>query len=605
MPRIKHSCIEDISQRVSLVDVAGAYTQMKRAGAQFRGLSPFNAEKSPSFFVHPEKNVFKDYSSGNAGNLFRFVQLKENLSFPEAVEFLAQRFGIPLEYEDNGMPPERMSLRKELFAIHEAATDFFHRCFLEDKPEAVAMRHYWYEERGFKLELAKDFKIGYAPPNGALFTQHMGKHGFSLEALRESGLLYLNEHARNLDHARARFRGRLMIPIRDVQGRVIAFTARVTELTPQDDPSREAKYINSPETAIFLKGHLLFGLDRARTAIHDNEPMVMVEGQLDCLRCWEQGIRNAVAPQGTAITEHQMALIRRYTPVLECLLDGDAAGQRAALRALPLALKTGLEIRFLVLPPGGDPDDLLRSGGPAALEKLREEAQPAMVYLARTLLPNPQAASPTEKAEALKQAYAIIRECDSQVVQAGYLEELSPLLKVEAGAVRRDFATYQRTSNRAAPAANAPVEVIKEKLTNVEAELLYLVLHHHSLTSKISKVIDTEWINNKTTGGRLIARILAAHEENEWAGPENIDTLLETDEENNYAYQILTDETPVEDPVNAANECLQRLFLRHIKARQQQIERSILNETSPERKQELFAERISLRAQLKNIPTIQ
>lgn len=604
MPRIKRSCIEDIRQRVNLVDVAGAYTQMKRAGSQFRGLSPFNSEKSPSFFVHPEKNVFKDYSSGNAGDLFRFVQLRENLNFHEAVETVAQRFGIQLDYEDDGMPAERMSLRKELFDIHEAATNYFHQCLQADRPEAETMRKYWIEARGFTMELAAEFKVGFSPPTGDGFIQYLQKKDFSIDALRESGLIYLRDHDQDLSRARARFRGRLMIPIRDVQGRVIAFTARVTEQTPKDDPSHEAKYINSPETPIFYKSNILFGLERARTEIPEGGPIVMVEGQLDCLRCWEQGIRNTVAPQGTAITEHQMALVRRYTSKLECLLDGDSAGQKAALRTLPLALKAGLDVTFLVLPEGADPDDLLRKGGLQALENLRESSLAAMEYLASALIPNPSAATGREKAEALERAFTIVRECDSTVVRDDYLNQLSRLIQVDQEAIRRDFRASNNIKRRSAQPTEPQKTVSNEKLTSVETELVSLALHHEIVGEKTSEIIDNEWIDTAALPGALLQRILAAHAEHEWPGSNNIDALLENDEERNFIYRLLSDEPTVEDPTTAANQCLNRLFTRFLAKRQKEIETAILNEKDTDKKQNLFTERSQLRERQRTPPTI-
>lgn len=608
MPRIKRSSIEDLRQRVSLVDVAGAYTQMKRAGSQFRGLSPFNPEKSPSFFIHPEKNVFKDYSSGNAGDLFRFIQLRENLNFHEAVETVAQRFGIQLEYEDDGMPPERMSLRKELFEVHEAATSYFHRCLLAERPEAEAMRQYWVEERGFPMELAEDFKVGFSPPKGDGFLQYISKKGFSIEALRESGLIYLRDHDKDLSRARARFRGRLMIPIRDVQGRVIAFTARVTDQTPKDDPSHEAKYINSPETPIFYKSHVLFGLERARTEIPEGGSLVMVEGQLDCLRCWQQGVRNAVAPQGTAITEHQMALVRRYTSKLECLLDGDSAGQKAALRTLPLALKAGLEVTFLVLPEGADPDDLLREGGSEALEKLRESNLSAMDYLARALLPNPGAATGRDKSEALERAFAIVRECESSIVREDYLNQLSRLIQVDQEAIRRDFkasANTKQSPSQPNQGTEPQKTVSNEKLTSVEAELVSLALHHESIGEKISEIIDNEWIDTSTLPGAMLVRILAAHVEREWPGSDNIDALLDNDEERNFIYRLLSDEPAVEDLAGAVNQCLNLIFARYLGKQRKEIETAILNETNTAKKQELFTKRSQLRAIQSTPPKIE
>ncbi|WOO42215.1 DNA primase [Rubellicoccus peritrichatus] len=608
MPRIKRSSIEDIRQRVSLVDVAGAYTQMKRAGSQFRGLSPFNSEKSPSFFIHPEKNVFKDYSSGNAGDLFRFIQLRENLNFHEAVETVAQRFGIQLEYEDDGMPPERMSLRKELFEIHEVATEYFHKCLQANRPEAEQMRQYWVEGRGFSMELAEDFKIGFSPPTGDGFIKYIGKKGFSIDALRESGLVYLRDHDRDLSRARARFRGRLMVPIRDVQGRVIAFTARVTDQTPKDDPSHEAKYINSPETPIFYKSHVLFGLERARTEIPEGGSLVMVEGQLDCLRCWEQGIRNAVAPQGTAITEHQMTLVRRYTSKLDCLLDGDSAGQKAALRTLPLALKAGLEVTFLVLPEGADPDDLLREGGPEALEKLRGSSLSAMDYLAGALLPNPAAATGRDKSEALERAFTIVRECESTIVREDYLSQLSRLIQVDQEAIRRDFNASSKpksNTNQAKEGTARSKTLSNEKLTNKEAELVSLALHHEYIGEKISEIIDNEWIDTSTAPGAMLLRILAAHVEHEWLGSDNIDSLLENDEERNFIYRLLTEEPKVEDPIKAANVCLLYIFNVFWLKRSKEIETAILNEKDTDKKQRLFEERIQLRAIKRTPPTIE
>ena len=209
------------------------------------------------------------------------------------------------------------------------------------------------EKRKFSPELADEFKVGAAEADGGGLAAAVRRKKFSDDAVRQCGLFFTRDDAMLTPGAmKPRFRGRLMIPIRDHQGRVVAFTARQTELTPEDDPAREAKYVNSPETPIFTKGNLLFNLDRARSHVGEGKPFVLVEGQLDALRCWSVGLKTAVAPQGTAITEVQMALLRRYHPQVECFFDSDAAGQKAALRFLPLALKAGVEARFLTLAGG-------------------------------------------------------------------------------------------------------------------------------------------------------------------------------------------------------------------------------------------------------------
>jgi DNA primase len=369
VPKIKRSSIDEVRARVSLYDVVAPYVTLKKAGAKWKGLSPFTQEKTPSFHVDPGKNLYYCFSSSQGGDIFKFVQTKENLGFQEAVEALAQRFGLTLEYEDDGRPREAQSVRKELFDLHEAATAHFHAAFLRNDDGGAFIRQYWVDSRRFDLALAKEFKIGWASPDGGGLLEALLKtKKFAPETFFACGLFFYREGERDPARGRPRFRGRLMIPIRDIQGRVIAFTARQTERTPADDSSREAKYVNSPETPLFRKGDVLFNLDRAHAPVREAGRFIMVEGQLDALRCWSTGIKFAVAPQGTAITENQFLLLRRYAGRVDCLLDGDAAGQRAALRALPLAIKAGMEIRFLPLASDEDPDELFLEKGVPPLQ---------------------------------------------------------------------------------------------------------------------------------------------------------------------------------------------------------------------------------------------
>src|SRR5581483_9733955 len=265
------------------------------------------------------------------------------------------------------------------------------------------------------------------------------------------GLFFIYDHAEiTLGALRPRFRGRLMIPIRDHQGRVVAFTARQTERTPADDPAREAKYVNSPETPIFTKGNLLFNLDRARTAVGEGKPFVLVEGQLDALRCWSVGLKTAIAPQGTSITEGQLVLLRRYHPQVECFFDSDAAGQKAALRFLPMALKAGLEVRFLTLAGAEklDPDLLFLEKGLAAYEALRRDAQSAMAFACRAILPQPAAASGELKARAAQGLFELVAAAESEVARAEFLGEAAAYLQIPTGALQKDFQTFLRRQVR-------------------------------------------------------------------------------------------------------------------------------------------------------------
>jgi len=336
MPVIKPSCVRDVKMRVNLADVISRVVTLRKAGgSRLKGLCPFHNEKTPSFNVDVDKGFYKCFGCGKAGDSITFVRETEQLSFSEAVEALGNRFNIVIEYEEGSGGPSReeRSLRQELFDLHDAAAEHFHQAFKAKEPAGEFMRGYWTERRKFSLELADEFKIGVVDATGSGLGAAMLKRKFSEEALRRCGLFFIYDDAElTLGSLRPRFRGRLMIPIRDHQGRVVAFTARQTDLTPADDPAKEAKYVNSPETPIFTKGNLLFNLDRARSSVGDGKPFVVVEGQLDAMRCWSIGLKTAIAPQGTSITEGQLMLLRRYHTEVECFFDSDSAGQKAALR---------------------------------------------------------------------------------------------------------------------------------------------------------------------------------------------------------------------------------------------------------------------------------
>lgn len=606
MPKVKRSSIDEIRQRVSLLDVASSHTRMKRAGAQWRGLSPFGPEKTPSFFVHPEKNVFHCYSTGNAGDLFRFVELTENLSFHEALEALSTRYGIPLEYEDDGTPPERLSLRKELFDLHDALTVYYHQCLVSDTPEAGRMRQYWTEQRGFSMELAKELSIGFAPDKPGELLDYLQARKFSAEALRQCGLLFFSRDPR---HPGIRFRGRLVIPIRDIQGRVIAFTARKTDLTPESDPSHEAKYVNSPETPIFTKGRVLFGLERARLHLGkaQSEPLVLVEGQLDVLRCWQHGIVTAVAPQGTAVTREQLDLMRRYSSEVECVLDGDKAGTGAALRLLPMALAAGVEMRFLPLPEGVDPDDFLREHGAPGFNDCRTKALSSVAFAVEALLAK-EADSPRAKADAIREILGMLAQCDSQVARQAYLADLARLSGFSLDALQAD---YNRYTSRQAPVVAAktdmdPVGGHTLYLTKAESELLILLLNYADLSGKISEIVDPEWLDKGSLGGRLLARVIVEISEGLWEGPENLAHLLENDEEKNYLYALLQRSIPFPDPLEAANGIIKQLYLRHLGVQIKAVEQRLRNvsDDAVEARNALARERIALRQLKANIPSI-
>ncbi len=612
MPRISRKCIEDIKRHVNIYDVVSPVVSLKKSGRNFVGLSPFTNEKTPSFFVLPEKNMFKCFSSNYAGDIFRFIELHDKLNFNEAIETIANRFNQPLEYDSHSsVSTEPRSLRREIIDIHEHATDFYHRKFMGDHPLAEEIRTYWTRDRNFDTETAEKYKIGFSPPEDNELIELLLKKEYSLQALKKCGLFYYRDRENNPQHFKPRFRGRLLIPIRDYQGQVIAFTARQLHITPSDDPARQAKYINSPETPVFHKSSVIFGMEQARLHIDEVGYFILVEGQLDALRCWQCGFNTAVAPQGTSITDSQLILLKRYSSYINCVLDGDAAGQKAALRLIPMALRRGIEIRFIVLPPNTDPDTFLSNNGRDAFTILQDQALPAIDFLIRSLLPDKDP-SPQTKAEAIGQLFAIIMESEMLVVQDEYLQKAADLMKLDRASLQSDFNWFKRKKGRRSDSYEPEPYTKNEnksdtsQLTTAEYELLCCVFQNPQLGAPISEVIDVEWIDASLLYGRLLSRVIADIQEGLWEGTDNLDQLLENEDEKNCFYSLLAEEKCFEDPLKVANDCVKVIMDKFSRNRLKQLEQKIANLPTPSDKYpQLQRQMIELRKIKKNIPQIQ
>jgi DNA primase len=613
MPLVKPSCVRDLRTRVNIVDVVGRVATLKKAGARYKGLCPFHQEKSPSFHVNPDMGVYKCFGCGKSGDIITFVRETEGLNFTEAIEALGKRYNVAIEYEDGAGPTrEERSLRQELFDLHEVATEHFHQVFRGSTAAGDYMRRYWKEKRRFVPELAEEFKIGAAEPADNALAAALLKRKFSEDALRQCGLFFIREGAlpSSLSALRPRFRGRLMIPIRDHQGRVVAFTARQTELTPEDDPARDAKYVNSPETPIFTKGNLLFNLDRARTHVGEGHPFVMVEGQLDAIRCWSVGLKTAIAPQGTSITESQLALLRRYHSQVECFFDSDSAGQKAALRFLPLALKAGLEVRFLTLQGAEklDPDLLFLERGIAAYEAVRGGSRSAMAFACAAILPESRNASPERKSRAAEALFEIIAAAESEVARSEFLHEAGLHLGLAGTALSQDFDRFRRRGGRSSPAeasTSAPVPPVTSTITP-EQDLLLICLHFEEFGKRLSHALPHDWIDANHPAGALLNRFLAEFEHDAWPGRQNLDPLLETAEEKALIASLLFEPPNLEDPLKVIQEGMRLLRARALEPRLRQIELALAGQRADSHSDSfsLLKERSELQRQLRQPLTL-
>ncbi len=585
MAGIADDFVEELKARVNIVELAGRYTKLQRRGRNWVGLSPFTDEKTPSFNVLEEKGIFKCFSSGKAGDLITLVRELERLEFVEAIEFIANAFNLPIRYTHGTEPTVQRSLRREIEEIQDYAADFYHRTLMGDGEEAAEVRRYWVDERQFSIELAQDFRVGYAPAGGFQLNKLLIDKGFSTEALRECGLFYTNSRDRNPNIYRHRFRGRLIVPIRDTQGRIVAFTARVLAQTPQDDPTHKAKYLNSPETVIFHKSRLLFNLDRARHEAEKGTDFLMVEGQLDALRCWSAGLRTAVAPQGTSVTEDQLKLLRRYHGRVDVVLDGDRAGQTAALRILPLAFAAGIECRFVTLPENADPDTFLCEHGAEALEAARAQARSPIAFAVAALLPesNP---TPASRGQALNRVAELLRQCDSEVTRSSYLMEAADLLDVNPEAALADARRlwFRRQTAVARPTAPTAPEKVpqKKQLTRLENDLLWSVLLDDRWASPLALVLDDRWLDKEMPEGRILGRILAEAHEGTWDGSEHVEALLETPEERSCYYGLaFREDAPPEDMPEFVRACVQLLANRFKNQELRRLTRELADSTAP------------------------
>lgn len=421
--RYSPQLLDEIRARLPVSQVVGRKVQLKRKGREYAGLSPFKTEKTPSFFVNDQKGFYHCFASGEHGDIFKFVMATEGLSFPEAVERLAQEAGVALPKPD-ARDEAREDQRERLLALMEAAAKFFETS-LVGAGGADARRYI--EKRGLKRETLAAFRIGYAPNSRSALKEHLAKAGFTLEEMTLSGMLIAGD---DIPVAYDRFRHRVMFPITDLRGRIVAFGGRAL------DPDQNAKYLNSPETPLFHKGHLLFNAHRARPAAHDKDRVIAVEGYMDVISLAEAGFTETVAPLGTALTEDQLKLLWRMTAEPILCFDGDSAGQRAAFRAVDTALphlKPGASLMFAFLPDGLDPDDLVRQQGPAALDACLGRARPLVDVLFEREWGHGDWSTPERRAGLEKALRDLIARIEDEAVRAHYRRAIGEKLSTAWG----------------------------------------------------------------------------------------------------------------------------------------------------------------------------
>jgi DNA primase len=417
---ITKETIDKVYEAARVEEVIGDFVQLKRAGSNYKGLSPFSDERSPSFMVSPVKQIWKDFSSGKGGNAVAFIMEHEHFTYPEAIRYLAKKYNIEIEETEISNEEKEVANEKEsLYLVSEFASKYFQDVLLNTE-EGKAIAYTYFKERGFSNETIKKFQLGYSPNTwDALTKEALGK-GYKLEFLEKTGLTIVGE-----DKQFDRFKGRVMFPIQSMSGRVLGFGGRI--LT---NDKKAAKYLNSPESDLYHKSKVLYGIYHAKQAIAKNDRCYLVEGYTDVIQMHQAGIENVVASSGTALTPDQIRLINRLTKNITVLFDGDAAGLRASIRGIDLILEEGMNVKVCAFPDGEDPDSFAKKTPLQDLIQYLEDNSMDFIQFKASLLMKDAKNDPIKKADLIRDMVASISKIPDRIKREVYIQEVSRIMDI-------------------------------------------------------------------------------------------------------------------------------------------------------------------------------
>jgi len=417
---IKKETIDAIFEAARVEEVIGDFVQLKKSGSNYKGLSPFVNEKTPSFMVSPAKQIWKDFSSGKGGNALSFIMEHEHFSYPEALRYLANKYQIEIEEtEQSDEEKQALNERESLFIVSEYAKKYFHEVMFKTD-EGLAIGHSYFKERGFTESTIETFQLGYCLNQWDAFTNEALSKGYQLEFLEKTGLTMVKD-----DKKFDRFKGRVMFPIQSMSGRILGFGGRI--LT---NDKKAAKYLNSPESDIYHKSKVLYGIFQAKQEIASKDNCYLVEGYTDVIQMHQSGIKNVVASSGTALTPDQIRLINRLTKNITVLFDGDAAGMRASLRGIDLILEAGMNVRVCTFPEGEDPDSFAKKTPIDELQLYLKETATDFIRFKANLLMKDAANDPIKKADVIRDIMVSISKVPDHIQREVYVQECASIMDI-------------------------------------------------------------------------------------------------------------------------------------------------------------------------------
>ncbi|MFA5319764.1 MAG: DNA primase [Candidatus Omnitrophota bacterium] len=561
--RISETILDDILSKVDIVELISAYIPLKRAGRSFRARCPFHNEKTPSFMVSSEKQIYHCFGCGESGNAFKFLMQHERMEFTEAVEYLAKRSGVVIPQLRGDTRVE--GLNAQILKVNELAADFFAGQLFSPAGKAACD---YLQQRGLRRETLESARLGLAVDSWDSLISFMRKKGVSLSLLDKAGLVSPRQGGGYYD----RFRNRIIFPISDARSRVIGFGARVYSGADKET----AKYINSPETAVYTKGRNLYGFHLSKDAVRRCDCAVVVEGYLDFLIPYQEGVENLVASQGTALTEEQIRLLKRYAGNVVIIYDGDQAGESAALRALELLIEEGVNVRVAVLPKGDDPDTFVRREGTGSFRDLINGAKEIFDYKLGILRSRHSVSGTAGKEVVAGEMLSTISKFQSAVVRSEYLRVLAgeidvaeealieELNKIKSG--RQERRTVIQVKQEAAPEAVSPAEKL----------LIQLMLQENELISRIRESLDPSDFQSLTA-----AKIVRTMFELSGKGMDiGAGTLMNHLEESGVSGIVCdpflsSEDVSEEEKEKMAHDCVRRIKMQHINSRRRHLHQQI------------------------------
>lgn len=587
---IPDDVVEEVRSRANIVEVINHVVTLRKAGnGSWKACCPFHQEKTPSFTVSEARERYHCFGCGAGGDVFKFVMEYEHVDFPTSVRMLADRVGVIIP-ETGNTPADRAAARagkderERLYGLLEDFTGFFQRNLARNPSSAVAK---YLATRELDPETVKKFRIGAAPDSWDAGLEYGRKNGYTESEMLAAGVVLQNEETRRLYD---RFRNRLVFPIWNEVGKVVGFSARTVEREPAG-----AKYVNSPETPVFKKSRLLYALPLARPAIGEEKMAVLCEGQLDVIAMHRGGCRCAVAPQGTAFTEEQARMLRRYTDKVLLAFDSDSAGQKAVLRAFEILFEQNFEVKVILMPPGDDPDSVFRKTGAEGIKNMVENAVDVLDFLVRTLRKNFDMTSPYEQSRFLTSVLEYLEKFPNAVVRENYMRKLAEMLNLNVELVYAEMNNIRRARRRSHRPAAAPAPALEKRpaasafadreLLHAERTLLELMLVNEEIAHLIAERVDASSLSTSPVG-RAINRAAALTANGEYG--EVAHALNELDRENGdeLLSSILTTVCPIppENQRRAFDDCEAVFERRKSERRLTELTERLKSAATPEAK---------------------